>query len=96
MSEPRVVTATFNFVKPAKVGTTLYDTLTAAYSDSTAGTVLAREYIFTGDLTLGATKSVTITGGYNATYTARPGYSTIKGKLTIGKGSLVADRVEIR
>lgn len=96
MSEPREVTATFDFVKPAKVGTTLYDTLTAAYGDSAAGTILAREYTFLGDLTLGATKSIAIRGGYNAAYNDRPGYSTIQGKLTIGKGSLVADRVTIR
>ena len=41
MSGPQEVTATFDFVKPAKVGTTLYDTLTAAYGDSAAGSILA-------------------------------------------------------
>ena len=96
MSEPRDVTATFDFVTPVKVGDTPYDTLTAAYGDRAAGTILAREYTLIGDFTLDTAKAVTLKGGYDASYTTRPGATTINGKLTIGKGSLTADRVVIR
>ena len=96
MSEARDATALFHFVKPAKVGATLYDTLTAAYGDSAAGTILARQYTLIGDFTLDADKAINLRGGYDASYTAQTGVTTIKGKLTIDKGSLTADRVVIR
>ena len=90
------VTTTVESLKPAKVVSTFYDTLTAAYGDSAAGAILAREYVFVGDLTLDMAKNVIIRGGYNADYTTQTGYTTMQGKLTIGKGSLVVDRVVIK
>jgi hypothetical protein len=40
--------------------------------------------------------AVKLIGGQNGAYSAQTGVTTIKGKLTIGKGSLTADRVVIR
>ncbi len=40
--------------------------------------------------------SVKLMGGQNGAYSAQTGLSTINGKLTVGNGSLVADRVVIR
>jgi hypothetical protein len=96
MSEPRDVTATFTFVKPAKIGDTFYDSLALAYgAASTTGTIIkSRAYSFTGNFVVD--KGVTIQGGYNPAFNGQTGFSTIAGKLTIGKGSLVADRVVIR
>jgi hypothetical protein len=84
------------FVKPARIGTVDYDTLQAAYDAAATGaTILAREYTF-GSLTCNQAKNLTILGGYDKTYTTHTGSSIITGRMTIGKGSLVVDRVIIK
>ena len=96
ISDKNDVSATFTFIKPAQIGTTPYDSLSAAYLAATpAGTVIkTRAYTFIGDLVVD--KSLMIKGGFNPSYSAQIGATTINGKLTIGKGSLVADRLNIR
>ena len=72
-----------------------YSSLQTACDNVVAGaTVRAWAIPFAGGLTLNG--PVTLSGGYNAAYSVRPGYTTINGKLTIGKGRLVADRIELR
>ena len=101
MSADRAVTATFSYVKPAWIeGTTSYhDTLQAAYNAALAGqTIRARQYTFVENLTLGEAKGVTIKGGYALNYVDRPvgNYTLLQGKLTVGKGSLVTDRLTVK
>ena len=94
MDANREVTATFSYAKPAKVGDMFYDTLNAAYSDSNAGAILAREYTFTENLDVG--KNISISGGHDTSFKTRLGFTTLNGKLTISNGSLMADSLAIR
>jgi hypothetical protein len=88
---------TFSFVKLARIGTTDYDTLQAAYDAAADGaTIMAREYLFPDALSCNLAKPVTIKGGYNQTYTVQSGFSSIKGVMTIGKGAVTVDRLVIR
>jgi len=50
------------------------------------------------DLLLNAAgKTIKLMGGFvDPNFTTQTGYTTIKGKLTIGQGSLVVDRVIIK
>jgi hypothetical protein len=99
MSADRAVTATFSFVKPAMIVETakLYDTLQLAYNAALTGqTIRAREFTFVEDLTLGEAKGVTIKGGFDTKYSTQNGYSLLKGKLTVVKGSLVTERLTVK
>ena len=52
---------------------------------------------FTGDLNLNqAGVAVALRGGYDATYATRTGNTVIVGKLIVGSGSLVVDRLIIQ
>ena len=101
MSADRAVTATFSYVKPARIAGSSplleYDSLQAAYTAAPPGSViLAREFTFSEDLILGLVKSVTIKGGYAPNYVDRPGYSFLHGVMTVGKGSVVTDRLTVK
>ena len=41
-------------------------------------------------------KAVSIKGGFESSFTTQTGYTTLQGKLTIGKGGLMADRLIIK
>jgi hypothetical protein len=76
---------TFSLVQPA------YD------AASNGAIIKAQGVSFSEDLLLDvAGRTVTIKGGYEPTFKTQIGNTTIKGKLTIGKGGLVADRIVIR
>jgi hypothetical protein len=94
------LSATFDYVKPARTSTTShFDTLSAAYAAlplSTGGTIQARQFTFEENTDLNRSLPVLLTGGFNPAYTANSGYTTIQGDLTVTLGSLTADRVIIR
>jgi hypothetical protein len=94
------VTATFNYVKPARTSATSYfDTLAASYAAlpvSTGGTIQARQFTFVESLNLNRSIPVILSGGFNPAYTANTGYTAIHGELTVALGSLTTDRVIIR
>jgi hypothetical protein len=94
------VTATFNYVQPARTSPTSYfDTLSAAYAalpDSTGGTIQARQFTFVENPDLNRSIPIILTGGFNPAYTSNTGYTTIHGELTVSLGSLTANRVIIR
>jgi hypothetical protein len=99
MDSVKGVTATFNFVKPAMIeGTTqYYDSLQLAYNAALTGqTIRARKFTFAENLTLDQAKAVTVKGGYAADYVTQPGYSLLRGKLIVGKGSLVTERLTVK
>lgn len=87
----------FSLVTPARIGATGYDTLQAAYDAAADGaTIMAREYQFTTGLSCFAAKAVKILGGQNQTYTLQSGFSSVKGPVVIGKGSVSIDRVVVK
>ena len=101
MSGNQDVTATFSYVKPAMVdGATpqYYDTLQEAYNNapSTGGVIKARKFTFVEALALDKGKQVTIKGGYAPNYADRPGFTLLQGKLTVGTGSLVTERLTVK
>jgi len=101
MSANQDVTATFSYVKPAMVdGATpqYYDTLQEAYNNapSTGGVIKARKFTFVEMLALDKGKQVTIKGGYAPNYADRPGFTLLQGKLTVGTGSLVTERLTVK
>lgn len=87
----------FSSLKPVRIGTTDFDTLQVAYDVAADGaTIMVREYLFSAPLNCKLAKAVIIKGGYNQTWTARSGYTTVQGKMTVEKGSVAVDRVIIR
>ncbi len=96
----RGITATFDYVQPARTSTTSYfDTLSAAYAAlpvATGGTIQARQFTFVENPNLNRSIPIILTGGFNPAYAANSGYTTIQGNLTVALGSLTADRVIIR
>ena len=102
MNIDRNVTATFSFVKPVMIaGATprYFNTLREAY-DGAASTgmviIKARTFTFTGDMNLDLVKNITLQGGHTASYTSPTGHTLLQGKLTVGKGSLVTDRLTVK
>ncbi|OGU07013.1 MAG: hypothetical protein A2075_13230 [Geobacteraceae bacterium GWC2_58_44] len=74
-----------------------YALLQPAYIDAADGAaILSQGVTFSENLLLGASKAVVIKGGYDATFTSRPGYTTLDGILKIRRGRVVADRFKIR
>jgi hypothetical protein len=99
----KTCSATFTYVKPARIyGSNPlreYDSLQAAYDDPLTldGAVIqAREFSFIENLNLDKTKNLTIKGGFDPDYNTRPGYSLLKGIMTVGKGSVVTDRLTVK
>jgi hypothetical protein len=60
------------------------------------GTVQAREYLFTEELTLDRPVPVVLDGGYNKSYSGKSGRTTIDGQLIVQLGSLTVADIEIR
>jgi len=104
MSADRAVTATFSYVPPIKIDGTppqYFTSFLQAYSYVKANfltTVVlkTREFTFVENLNQTDLLTVTIKGGYAPNYVDRPGYTLLQGKLTVGKGSLVADRLTVK
>jgi hypothetical protein len=96
----RSITATFNYVQPARTSTTSYfNTLSAAYAAlpvATGGTIQARQFTFVENPNLNRSIPIILTGGFNPAYMTNTGYTTIQGYLTMALGSLTADRLIIK
>ena len=74
-----------------------YSSLQDAFTLAPAGVLRAWGVTFAEkSLTLNRSVALKLLGGWNADYTDPTGMTTIQGKLTVGKGSLVAERVVIR
>lgn len=97
---PRQVTATFTTLQPVRnPGPPIdyTDTLQAAYNKVvSSATIQSRAVTLTETLTLGNPVAVVLHGGFDAGYVNQTGYTTLQGKLIVGKGSLVADRLTIK
>ena len=79
------------------IGGTYYQTLLDAYAALLVDAiVMSQATSFTDGLTLDKNVHILLHGGYNADYSAQTGMTTLQGKLTVEKGSLVVERVVIR
>jgi len=95
MDSSKSVTATFNSAK-AQIGTTGYATLAAAHTAAASG---AQILLLDGDLaeSLTVEKSVTLKGGYNATFSGLTGlFSNLTAPLVISSGTLTVDRIVVK
>jgi hypothetical protein len=93
------VTPTYRTVLlPVRIGATPYLNLVDAYATASSGDVIdAMATTFIGDLNLNRPGiAVALHGGYDVTYATRTGNSVIVGKLIIGSGSLMVDRLIIQ
>jgi PKD repeat protein len=74
-----------------------YSSLTAAYGLASGGdTIQGRAEIFTEDLNCNRNISVTLKGGYNATFTENSGFTTISGSLAISSGTVTVENLIIQ
>ncbi len=73
-----------------------YSSLQDAFTLAPTCLLRAWGVTFIENLTLNRSVAFKLLGGQNADYSASVGMTTIQGKLTIGKGSLVAERITIR
>ena len=98
MNGDKIAVATFKLtpktilIQGSKTG---FDTLQLAYASATS-TIYALNSIFSGDWTLDKGKDIVLTGGYQADYAARTGFTTLSGKLTIKNGSLRVDGLKVK
>jgi hypothetical protein len=93
------VTPTFGtLMLPVRIGSSYYQTLLEAYAVAPSGSVIqAMATSFPGGLNLNRTGiAVTLQGGYDDTYATQSGTTVVVGNVTIGMGSLVADRLTIQ
>lgn len=100
LNTPQGTDVTFPYASMARINLgTGYESLVAAYAGASASdTIKARAVSFPfEDLVLNSGKDITILGGLDAYYAAQIGqYSTLNGKLTIGSGSLILDKLIIK
>ncbi len=100
MTTDRTVTASFTTAPRAKIGANGYATLNEAYaaaSPAGAATILTLDTDLMEDLYMDKGKDITITGGYNASYSNRTGNPTgLVGVLAILSGSLTVDGLAIK
>jgi len=93
------VTALFeeNTAFKARIGAAYYATLATAYAAASASaTIQAWGVEFSENLACNVEKAVTLKGGYSGDYSTNgSGYTYLRGNLTIGRGSLVIERLII-
>ena len=97
LSSNKSVTATFTKADPCRIGVTGYQTLQAAY-DSAAGGALIQvlEGTQVGSLTAAGNKTVTVGGGYDASYSAVTGESVLDGQLKVRGGKLYVKKLKVK
>jgi uncharacterized repeat protein (TIGR02543 family) len=96
MGGNRSYTATFTANIQAKIGATGYASLQDAYDAIADGSTLQSQvYTFMENVTLNRAISITLSGGLNSSYQPTTGFTTIKGSLTIEKGSAVVGGVAV-
>jgi len=100
MSADQTVTATFSLAQAVRLLTTIpayYDFLQAAFGAATGNvTIQGRAMTLTENLTIDKGYSYTFKGGFNGDFTSQTGATTLQGKLTVGTGSLVVERLIVR
>jgi len=83
---------------PVRIGTTDYLTLAAAFTGAVGGnTIQAQAVNFPseGTVSLTTTGTVTFKGGYDSSFNANPGLTSLQGALLLNKGTLVVQGLKI-
>ena len=75
-----------------------YSSIRTAYAVASDGdTIEMQEKTFSENLTLDDGISLKLEGGYNCVFSSRPGYSTLRGKITLrGPGKTVIEKLTIK
>jgi PKD repeat protein len=74
-----------------------YSSLTAAYGAAAGGDAIqGQAEVFTEDLNCNRNISVTLKGGYDATFAGNTGFTTINGSLTITSGTVTVENIVIQ
>ncbi|SNB45595.1 M6 family metalloprotease domain-containing protein [Geobacter sp. DSM 9736] len=80
-----------------RVGFNCYATFSEAYAAAGDGeTVLVREGELAENISFGRTITVTIQGGYDASFVVRTGFTTFSGSATVAAGTAVFDGIAVR
>jgi len=96
MDGGKSVVAEFTAVPPVMVETTVYQSLQDSFNGTYAGaTIRAFAAEFIEDLILNRDISISLDGGYDGSYTSNSGVTTVKGSLTIEKGTLAINQVNL-
>ncbi|TNF52348.1 M6 family metalloprotease domain-containing protein, partial [bacterium] len=67
-----------------------YGSIQAAYDAAGGGNIIqGKDRVLIGDVTMNLNKVVTLEGGYNCSYSAVSGVTTIQGDMTISNGTIV-------
>ena len=97
MTANKSVTATFASLQPVHIlNGSYYSSLQTAYgAAATTGTIQAQAVTLTGNFSANSSKNLTLSGGYDSTYSSNNGYTIMSGSLTLAKGALTVDRLVI-
>ncbi len=98
MDADKNVTANFNLAPKAKIGSTGYDSFADAYAAASA-TDTTLVYLLEDTLSLSTVinKKLNLQGGYKADFSrTTSGLTALQGTLTIGTGSVTADRIVVK
>lgn len=96
MDADKSVTATFNQAALLHIGGTEYGTLQAAYDAAGTTSVIQLLATDTGTLTANRNVSVTLKGGYDASYNSTAGLTGIGKPLIIELGTIIVDGIAIK
>lgn len=90
-------TATFDLAPPAKIGSTGYASLQAAYDVAADGAVVQmKEGTYSGAVVANRAVRVALKGGYNAAFSSASGETVIDGRLLVRAGTLKVERVSVK
>jgi PKD repeat protein len=84
---------------PYKIGGTMYyyDTIQHAYeAPGSTGIIEIQAMEFLGGLSMTQGKEVTLRGGYGCDFTSNPGYTIIRGQMTIRLDKVTVDKIIIK
>jgi len=97
MDGGKSVFAEFTAVPPVMVETTVYQKLQDAFNETYAGaTIKAFATEFIENLALNRDISIYLDGGYDGSYTSNSGITTVKGSVTIERGMITINRVNLQ
>ena len=99
MSSDLNVIITFPYSSMAKVDSSGYscDSLALAYNNAGVNDIIyARAVTFTENLTMNNPKTISVLGGCDAWYLPQNDWTVLHGVLTLGGGSLTADRLVVK
>ena len=93
------ITALFNLPQPVKISSVSgsgFSTLQSAYDVAVQGDAIQlRAQTFTENILLNRPVLVTLTGGYDSTYTSPQGVTTINGTMTVSDGTVTVANLVI-